>query len=185
MVWGYLCQKCLNILITHIAYKKNCHILMWWYQHILISEYHDSLIWKITNEKSAILSKKFWFIPTSHETFSITNCLKTQTTYYLTNPIFSHRLLQLISDLACTTCVKQILQLNLNCTKLIKCIDDTNFLTLDYFSPIENGFYFFFYLLTCTNPTFLLDIILQALIFCKSLFHMPYVVHIYYAKPYV
>ena len=64
----------------------------------------DSLAWKITSKKSAILSKIFWIIPFFWWMF-IANCPEililhtTQTTYYLPNPIWCHHPPQFINFL--------------------------------------------------------------------------------------
>ena len=54
---------------------------------------------------------------------------------------------------------------------------------LYYFLSIKNGFISFFHLLTFTNPTILLDAMLQALILCLSPFYMTCIAYIYFTTP--
>ena len=88
-------------LIIHIAYNRNRLSVVQEYQYILVWWYWNSLVYKITNEKSAVFSKLFWIIPTFHDLFSIPNCHNTQTTYYLTKPILCHYLSKFICFRIC------------------------------------------------------------------------------------
>ena len=47
----------------------------------------------------------------------------------------------------------------------------------------QKWFFSFFHLLTFTNPTILLDAMLQALIFCLSPFYMTCIAYIYFTTP--
>ena len=135
---------CIREELAHFGY--DC-INTFWSQSIMTVWYRKS---QTKNQKYCQKYFELCQLSMKHFPWQTVVKLKLDTTWLIQFMSLSSPNL-FISELACTTCTKQVLWLKLNYKKQLKCVGTTNFLTLYYVSSVKNDFISFFYLQTYSS----------------------------------